>query len=283
MREYRCCDSSLDKSKSDTYHLSLLASTRGLTYAVLDPFKSLYLAFGHSSFRDGIEIRDLPKTLEDKLREDELLTLKYDSVYCMMGTKKSTLIPSGLYNKDMIRSYFEFNHDLGDLDELHANYLKHLDAYLVFSVYHEVSNAIIRHFPNAGIFNQSTAFIENALLQQETGSEQVSACFQHDFFDIIFLRGKELVLHNTFPCRNPSDPVYFMLYVYDKLKLDPEVVTLNMCGEIESGMASAELIGNFIRNIGFSKASPHYEYSQGFRKMHEHAYSNLCNLYHCVS
>jgi hypothetical protein len=282
MHEYSFCDSSLEKNKSDSYHLSILASRDGFSFTILDPYRSMYLAYCHVPFTMPADNRDLPDLFERQLKNEELMGLEYDTVYCIICSNKSTLLPAGLFQKEKIRSYFEFNHNLGDLDELHANYLKHLDAYLVFSVYHEIANVFVRYFPKAEIFNQATPFIEDALLRKDVNNELVSAAFHSGYFDIIYIRGKQLILHNNVTYRNPSDLIYFILYVYDKLGLDTSKVPLELSGNIDPGDEAPEMIRKFIRNISYGKASKQYGYAQGFKKMHEHTYLNLCNLYHCV-
>ena len=282
MHEYSFCDSSLEKNKSDSYHLSILASRDGFSFAILDPYRSRYLAYSHVPFTMLPDDRDLPDLFEQKLKDEELMGLDYDTVYCIICSNKSTLLPAGLFQKEKIRSYFEFNHDLGDLDELHANYLKHLDAYLVFSVYHEIANVFARYFPKTKIFNQATPFIEDALLRKDVSTGLVSASFQSGYFDIIYTRGKELILHNNFTYRSPSDLIYFIIYVYDKLGLDTSSVELELSGNIDPKDTASEMIRKFIRNTGFGKASKQYGYAPGFQKMHEHSYLNLCNIYHCA-
>jgi len=282
MHEYNFCDSSLEQNKSDSYHLSILASQDGFSFTVLDPYKSKYLAYSHFPFSMLPDIQDLPDLFEKRIQAEELLVLEYNTVYCMISSNKSTLLPAGLFHKEKIRSYFEFNHDLGDLDELHTNYLKHLDAYLIFSVYHEIANVFLRYFPKTKIFNQATSFIEDSLLSRDDKTELVSASFQSGFFDIIFTRGKELILHNNFSYRNPNDLIYFIVYVYDKLKLDTSAIELQLSGSIDPQDTASEMIRKFIRNVSFGKASKQYNYVPGFKKMHEHTYLNICNLYHCV-
>ena len=282
MHEYNFCDSRLEQNKSDSYHLSIQASPDGFSFTVLDPYTFRYLAYSHFPFAMFHDIRDLPDLFEKRIQEEGLLGLEYSTVYCIISSSKSTLLPAGLFNKEKIRSYFEFNHDLGELDELHTNYLKHLDAYLIFSVYHEIANVFVRQFPKIKICNQATSFIEDSLLRQDDKTDLVSASFQSGFFDIIFTRGKKLILHNIFSYRNPNDLIYFIVYIYDKLKLDTSQVELQLIGNIDPQDTASDMIRKFIRNVSFGKASKQYNYAPGFKKMHEHTYLNLCNLYHCV-
>ena len=280
MHDFQFVDSSLDTNKSNTYHLSIQAGLDGFSFLIFDPYTSQYLALSHIPFTTLGDTRDLPDILEKTIKDLDLLQIDYDSTSCIICGNKSTLLPAGLFSKENIRSYFEFNHQLDDLDELHYNYLRHLDAYLLFSVYHEISNVLIRKFPNLKIYNQASPFIESALLQM-TGEEQIALNFQSDFFDIIYVRGQKLILHNNFSYRNPKDVIYFILYVYDKLKLDTATVPIVISGNVQAVSAETETISQFFRKVSFGMANKQNHYSFRFNKIPEHLLVNLFNLYHC--
>jgi hypothetical protein len=280
MHEFRFCDSSLEKQKSDSYHLSIQAGPDGFSFSVLDPYKSLYLALSHHPFENKPDQQYLPGLIGEQLKEHELLSLDYKTVSCIITGSKSTLVPGGLFVKDRIRSFFEFNHEMEDLDELHINYLKYIDAYLIFPVYQEISSVLFRRFPRMKLFNQAAPLIESTLIQKEN-EQQLSLNFQGDFFDIIYVRGKELVLYNNFRYRHPRDVIYFILFIYDKLKLDPAVVPVSLSGDIDIQSDEAEIIRQFIKHVSFARTDKQFTYLFGFNKIAQHNLLNLLNLYHC--
>lgn len=280
MHEFQYCDSSLDINKSDSYHLSIQAGVHGFSFSILDRYRNNYLALSHFPFENKPDFQYLPELIEEKLKGNDLLALNYDTVSCIITGNKSTLLPKSLFNKDHIRAYFEFNHEVEDLDELHINYLKYIDAYLIFSVYHEITSVLFRHYPKIKIFNQATPFIESTLVRK-SNEQQVSVSFQPDFFDIIYVRGRELILYNNFRYRHPQDVIYFILFVYDKLKLDPATVPVCLSGDIALQSVEAEIIRQFIRNVSFVRADKQFAYLFGFNKFPEHTFLNLLNLYHC--
>jgi hypothetical protein len=281
MHEFQYCDSSLEKNKSDSYHLSIQAGLDGFSFSVLDPYLNKFLALSHFPFTSKTDLQYLPGIIKDRLNSQELLILEYNSISCILTGNKSTLLPGSLFNKEHIRSYFEFNHEMEDLDELHVNYLKYIDAYLIFSVYQELSNVLFRHFPKLKIFNQATPFIESTLVQK-TNEQQLSVNFQSDFFDIIYLRGKQLILYNNFRYRDPRDVIYFILFTCDKLKLDPTVVPVCLSGDIAYQSIEAERIRQFFKNVSFARTDKQFSYPSGFNKLPEHTFLNLLNLYHCA-
>jgi len=280
MYEFNLFDDSLEKNKSDSYHLSIQAGTDGFSFSVLDPYRNRYLALSHLPFKTRPDLLLLPEIIQSTLTSRELLTLDYDSISCILTGYKSTLLPASLFNKDHIRTYFEFNHEMEDLDELHINYLKYIDAYLIFSVYQEISNLLFKHFPKIKIFNQAAPFIESTLLQKEN-EQQISVCFHTDFFDIIYLRGRQLILYNNFKYRNPKDVIYFILFTCDKLKLDPGVIHVCLSGDVDVQSVETEIIRQFFKNVSFARMDKQFNYPPGFSKIPEHTFLNLLNLYHC--
>jgi hypothetical protein len=280
MHEFQYCDSSLEKNKSDSYHLSIQAGLDGFSFTVVDPYRNQYLALSHFPIEARPDLQKLTGIIKDTLSARELLNLGYNSVSCIVTGSRSTLLPGILFNKNHIRSYFEFNHEMEELDELHFNYLKHIDAYLIFPVYQEISNLLFRHFPKLKLFNQAAPFIESTLVRKEH-EQQVSVYFQSDFFDIIYLRGRQLILHNNFRYRDPKDIIYFILFTCDKLKLDPATVPVCLSGDVSIQSVETEIISQFFRNVSFARTDKQFIYPAAFNKLPEHAFLNLLNLYHC--
>ena len=281
MHDIRFLDEALDTQKTITYHLSIQAGLDGFSFVILDPTINKFIALKHYGFAENIAEHKYPAILHDLLIKDEFLNKEYNTVHCLWLSSRTTLLPGILYEREKLKQYFEFNQVLNDLDELHANHLKSLDAYLIFPIHHEIANAFIKQYPTLKFYNQATPFIEYALNQDLNETDCAYLNIQKNFFDIIIIRNHSLILHNSFNFRYEQDMMYFIMNVYDKVMLDPAIFPIYLSGLVEKNSNLVSLIRKFIKTVKFSKPDNHYRYSHTFDRIPEHRFINLFNLYHC--
>jgi hypothetical protein len=282
MHDIRFIDEALDIHKTNSYHLSIQAGLDGFSYVILDPVRYKYIALKHFSFAEEIPEDKYPDHLRELILKDEFLSKEYESIYCIWENPRTTLLPSPLFEKENLKQYFVFNQVLGDLDELHANHLKSPDAYLIFPIHHEIANVFVRHYPRLKFYNQATPFIEFSQKLQDDGSDSAHLNVHKNFFDIVIIRDRNLILHNTFKFRNEQDLIYFIMNVYDKVTLDPGTCPAYLSGMVEKKSAMTGIIKKFIRNVNFPKPDGSFQYSHTFDRIPEHFFTSLYNLYHCV-
>ena len=281
MHDFRLIDEAFDINKTSGCHLSIQAGLDGLSFTIFDPSKSKYIALKHWAFGEEIPEYKYPDTLNKLLNEDEFLQKEFMSIFCIWNNSRTTLLPSVLFEKGEIRQYFEFNQVLNDLDELHAELIKSLDAYLIFPIHHEISNVFIKQYPALKFFNQAIPFIEYTMHHHDAATDTVHLNMYDNFFDIIVMRNKSLILHNTFNYRYIQDLAYFVMNVYDKVSLDPGKVPVFISGRVEKNSDKINHLRKFIKTIRFSIQDNRFNYSYTFDRIPEHYFVTLFNLYLC--
>jgi hypothetical protein len=262
MHDIRFIDEALDIHKTNSYHLSIQAGLESFSYVLLDPVRYKYIALKHFSFTEEIPVDKYPDHLRELILKDEFLSKEYESIYCIWENPRTTLLPSPLFEKE--------------------NHLKSPDAYLIFPIHHEIANVFIRHYPRLKFFNQATPFIEFSQKLRDNGSESAHVNIHRNFFDIVIIRNRNLILHNTFKFRNEQDLIYFIMNVYDKISLDPGTCPVYLSGMVEKKSAMTGIIKKFIRNVNFPTPDSSFQYSHTFDRIPEHFFTSLYNLYHCV-
>ena len=278
-------DETFDLNQTKNYHISIQAGLNGYSFSVLDTIRNKYILLKHIAFSSEEMTSSL---FEEKIIEvqdnDEFLARDYKSVFFSYQSPKYTLIPAPLFNKDNLKTFFEFNHILDDLDQIHYNELKSIDAYNLFVIPSELSNIVHKSFRNVKFFHQVTPLIENGLINHGRRSSEkvVITNLYGNFIDILVVRRDNLLLCNTFPWKNENDLVYFILYVYEQLKLKGEESPLFISGEMKKNSSTNELLKSYIKNIGFEKRNDHFIYSYTFDEIDSHWFTNLFNLRLCV-
>ncbi|MBL7110675.1 MAG: DUF3822 family protein [Bacteroidales bacterium] len=283
MDNIRLIDKSLNPLDTPFYHLSIQANLNGLSFSILDSKSLKYLALKQISFGSDMPEYKYSDHLIKTIGEDDLLQGDYKDVFCIWENSRTTLLPSALYNKNSLKTYFEFNQVLNDLDELHTNYLKQLDAYLIYPIHHEIANTFIKFYPRIKFFNQATPFIEYCLKGHNEPGKKVYANFQENFFDVVVFEGSSLLLHNSFMYRNEKDIIYFVLHVYDKLRLDTKETGIVLSGQVNKDSGTMETVKKYIKSVQLASPDDQFQYSLNFDKIQDHQFINLFNLYSCGS
>ena len=281
MHDLSLLDETLDINITKSYHISIQVSLNGFSFCLLDTVRNKYIALKHYSFdRAG---NNFENNISKVLSEDEFFKQEYKSSKLIFTSKKGTLIPVPLFNKDNLNDYFTFNHTLGEKEEIHYNKLKSTDAYVVFATPEYLSDLFRKSLPSLKIYHQSAPFIENIFWtgRNKKDRDTVYLNISRDMFDIAVVNGKKLNLYNCFSIQNENDLIYFVLYIFEQLKLDPEKTETVLAGEISKTMKHYEILKKYIRHISFEKTNNQYTYSYTFNEVPAHTFVNLLNLYTC--
>ncbi len=281
MYEFAFLDETLDINTTQSYHLSIQVSLNGFSFSILDTVRNKFVALKNYPFDKQ---KGVPEDqLKDIFKKDEFLSREYKSSSYIFITDKSTLVPSPLFNKEKIKEYLMFNHPLGEHDKIFYNQIKNAGTYTVYSIPVTICEILDKQFPGIRSYHQSVPFIEQILLKNQPAGFEYSA-FIHvtpGIFDIAVSQSKKLILYNQFRYRNENDFIYFVLNIFEQLKLNPEKTLLLLSGEITKTSKYYESVKKYIKSIKFEKRDSQFTYSYTINQIPEHTFIPLLNLYNC--
>ena len=277
-------DETFDINQTKSYHISIQAGLNGYSFSVFDPLNNKYILLKHFAFKPTLTDAKLEEKITEINGNDEFLTREYRSALFSYQSPRYTLIPAPLFNKDNLKTYFEFNHFLDESDEIHYNGLKNIDAYNLFVIPEPLSVALQKAFSGVRFFSQATPLVEHGLVfygGKRTRKVVMTNIYGHNT-DVVVVEGDHLLLCNTFPWKNEQDLVWFIMYVYEQLKLSGSEIPLVISGELRKTSPVFDMLRSYIRNIRFEKHNDHFKYSYTFNKIDHHWFTNLFNLRLCV-
>ena len=183
-----------------------------------------------------------------------------------------------------LKDYFAFNQDILESEEILFSKIQRADAWSLYPVPSMVVRFFREQFPALHIFHQSVPFINSLLQIQRNGSSgnQIFVHLYGNLFDIVVIHGKSLKLYNSFSYKHVNDLLYFVLYIFDQLKLPPKGTPVTLSGKITRQSSFYENLKRYVKKPVFQKLDTAFTYSYTFGKLPEHAYVNLLNLYPCV-
>jgi len=282
MHDLSLLDETLDINITKSYSLSIQIDLNGFSFCLLDTIRNKYVALRHYSYDHLAE--NPGKNIRAVFEQDEFLKQEFKGSKMIYTTRQSTLVPEPLFNKENVKDYFSFNHSPnGNQYGIFFNHLKHAGAYVVFAVPEHVTSVVQEYLPSVKIFHQSVPLIENIFMNRRNRKDQGIAYLNvsEKLFDIVVIDDKKLNLHNCFSFHDENDLLYFTLYVFEQLKLDPGDTEIILSGRITKTMKQYEVLKKYIRNIRFHPLNTQFTYSYTFNEIPSHTYLNLLNLYPC--
>lgn len=258
----------LESHSEKECHLSIQIGLNGFSFCIRNSSEIL-----------GIECYNSPLSqLESTIEASEWITKDYASINTTINTKKSTLIPAALYQVKDKKKYLEFNHRRTENLEVIADEIRHIDSYAVYGISKAEQDIISTFFPKSTIKHFSTAHISNLMRFNKNETEKkMFVNISHKQMDITIIDQNNLVYFNIFNHKSNQDCVYYILYVCEQLKLNPEHLKLMFMGNVNKDSKIFRLAYTYIRSINFSerfvKLSPaidNIEKHQHYTLLHQH-------------
>jgi len=120
--------------------------------------------------------------------------------------------------------------------------------------YVQFNNFFLDQFGGFTFKNIHTALLEHVFqIHQPEQQPTIYSCISDNHFEIIVLQENKLLFFNSFEYQTPQDFIYYVLFVYEQLKLDTNNDTLHVFGMIDNQSDLYALAYTYIKNITFVK------------------------------
>ena len=275
-------DKSFDPEQSNLFHLSIQICLDGFSFAVLDIPKGKYTVLKSTKF-----FLKRPRLLNMHVREvvsqDELLGLKYKSVEIIYATEKFTLVPQAFFHHGYSEKYFGFNQEAEKGYIIDKTLFAKAEAWCIFTIPENLKDYLTHTFPKATLRHNLFSLIERSLKENKNfpDRKQVHLNFFKSNFELIVISGTKLLLGNQFNYSGENDVLYYVLYIFDQLKLSPDTTELVLHGQLPPADSLYQSLRKYIRKSVFAVPSSLYNYSYTFDQQPGHYFTTLLDLYKC--
>lgn len=273
-------DEAFDAKKTAAYQLLLQVGTSDILVGILDKQKNKYIAlekYAVSNVHNFDGVADLMDTL---IKESKIINHKFQSVSCSIVNNLSTLVPNALFEDDRKRMYLKFNASLEGDEFVMVDDIKSLDAKNVFAIPLSIKAKLDTLFNNISYHHVSSTLIDTLVAnhKNQTG-KKMYVHVQSTHFETVLIDGKNLTFYNTFNYQSPEDFIYYLLFVYEQLQLNPEKIDTIFIGEIEKSSSIYTFANKYIRTIKFGERADSSDFSYQLQTLPKHAYFTLFNSY----
>jgi len=284
-------DKEFNKEKTSKYILSIECSLNGFSFSVFDQEQNKFLGLEVYYFQNTKLVpQDKSKKNENDFHllyenfdgifdKSECLKQTFKSTNIVFRTQKSTLIPEKYFDENQKKTFLDFNDNICKNEDVFFDKLNKTQTYNVYALPKNVHEKLINTFPQANIFHNSSVLIESLIEHKKDKTVFVNV--GDLFFDIIITENKNLIFQNSFSYKTKEDFIYYVLFVFQQLKINPETANFILLGEIEKDSSIYKILYKYIRNITFGERNKNFFYSDVFNEIPSHFYHNLLNVNFC--
>jgi hypothetical protein len=252
--------------------ISIQVSLGGFSFSIRSAKNKQCLVFRHYIFKNIMLVDELIRKVEQIVTTDSYLSNNYSSATVYYFSQQVTLIPEEFFDPLNLKTYFEFNLNLGELDELHYSHLEEIKAYNVFSIPNYLANILYPISPNIIFEHQSTQLIRLGNSYLTPKKPVILIGINKCFFDLVVFDDNKLTLSNSFQYSNTMDFIYFYLYALKQLKTNTANSTIFVLGsnlnkrkfidELENQIGPVEIprfkLPGICRNLTLAEAAQFY-------------------------
>jgi len=196
-----------------------------------------------------------------------------------------SLIPTTLFDKQYAKDYLKINSGKQvEEEDIFYYSQKSTDAISIFSANKKIINWISAHYPGKAItvIHHTTPLIEGILYDSKGESEKrVFAHVEQKVVTIVVRSAKGLEFCNSFYFSSSEDFIYFVLFVYHQLNLNPEKNVLQLFGEITTDSDIYKKLLTYIRNVSFGDKPTSMQFGYQFDELFDHRFFDLYSMHFC--
>jgi hypothetical protein len=275
-------DKSFLSTDTHSYRLSIKLSYDGFSFLILNPNTKRVIAwneFEFSGVRDG---RHLGYILDKLLDDNPILTQQFQKTDIIFVPLHHTLVPKVLFENTQLDTIVSLNFEVQKGEKLLSNEVRN-ESYSIFPMDKNLIDFFSVNFAHAPILSHHKILIDCL------SHESVQSKYNKNIFlrigkreiDILVFEQNDLLFHNSFGIQSANDIAYFVLYVYDQLKLEVTRTPLTLLGKIRKGDEQYRLLSDYIKTLKIIKRNSIYDYAYLFDSVGEGEHYEILNISIC--
>jgi len=268
-------DACFSTAPASGYQLVVGLNSNSIQLLVFDPEKNRFIAFSQKDIQFAGGYQHYFEQVKSHLSENQLAGHDYKDVLVLWESQRSTLIPNALFEPAESETFFHFNLGTGTDEKICSDKLKTAEVYNVFAIPEGLEENL--NFKLFRIRHHASAFIESMMVFSKHNMlpKQVFINVHATFFDMLVTENGGLLFYNSFAYKTAEDFIYFVLFVYEQLKLSPESNGIILSGGILKNSALFEILYKYVRNIDFALPNEQYTNSYILKDNPVHTIQNL--------
>ncbi len=270
-------DKDLNIIQNTNLSLSILITQDGLSYSLYNVEDNKFVALVSKNFTDKenylIEI--------ENFLTDERIDSNYHDVRIDIADNEVTIVPNAMFNESQIEDLYKLNFLPNNEKKVLYSNLPKSSNVVLYSVKKDLKKYLDSYFSDYKISPQAFSFVESNYTRNKKSEEAVIPklfiqVFEN-FFEVLVLKDTEVFFYNTFKYKSSNDLLYYIVNVFEQLKLSQEETTISVSGFIDTDDIAILNLRKFIKIVYFESQNIEYKYYYKFQETLPHYFVNFLN------
>ncbi|MFB9862701.1 DUF3822 family protein [Rufibacter immobilis] len=282
----RVVDDAFDFSQCASAHLYISFGAHRIRIGILDVPHNKFVALEDYEAERPCTVEQAIAALEQLSHTNPLLQeKKWQQVRIGIKNQQFTLIPETLFDQNAREEYLRLN-AVVEQDQETVYHYEHprLELVNVFTAPASLQAWTQRHFPQTRVefVHQTSALMEGFLhMAERSNRPQLYVYVDKNYVTLVVLQGLKLEFCNSFYFTTAEDFIYYVLFVLQEKKMNPDQDKVLVWGELLLDSELHEVLRRYIRFVQFGKKPTGVGFSYRFETLFNHRNFDLYSLHFC--
>lgn len=279
----RIAGQGFERNASGICDIYLHVGSNSISCAAASPASRRFLGFEHWDFDYEIDASSFNAILDESILLSP--SHQYRKAICSLAGRETMFIPASLFDASSIKEQLALGFGASVLKkQISSEEIPMMQISNSFT-YDAELHAAIAHRLRQVEFHHSSAIRLRYLAAIGGPGKDVLVLVDVDgiFMHITAVRTSSLLFHNTFEFRTPEELTYYMLLVFEQLKLNPEVVDVFFTGTTSKEDPAFTTASRYVNHCRLAGLPTIYTYESEFSFLDSNRFFNLFCGPVCVS
>ena len=235
--------------------LSIQFSLDGFSFCISNADDTIYHFSSYSFDRESTTPESLLDHIEQIFKSDQDLQDDFESVLVIHENQLNSFVPNVYFNEEQLKSYLNFNIKTVATDFVTYDGFDSFDFKNVYIPYVNINNFLFQNFGEFEYKHHASVLVEKLLEKSPNESVGFYVNVGSNAFDIVVVEDQKLVFFNSFEYQTKEDFIYYILFTFEQLKLNPDVLSVHFSGAIDQESDLYQMAYKYIRNTDFIEVS----------------------------
>jgi hypothetical protein len=282
-------DPQFETTQGFNYRLSILLCQNGFSFLVshattlkvlrLASYKLIYTGIRHD------EMGGWPLNGDDyfeKLKQVDLCQLSYQRVHIAVASQKITVAPHNFFDRDNVLNLASAAYTVASGEEILTESIINEGPSAAILIPRYIQEFCDRIFPGSFLRCAAAVFVKGILHKQsQIFTRQVFINVHSGFFEITVVQGQRLLYLNAFRYSEPSDVLYYVIFVLEQLGFIPSEEKITLMGDITYSSVIYTQLEMYCESLRFVEKPEALYFGEKFTGIAMHHHFILLNIPIC--
>ncbi len=235
--------------------LSIQFSLDGFSFCISNADNTAYHFSSYSFDRETTTPESLLDHIEGIFKSDQDLQDDFESVLVIHENHLNSFVPNVYFSEDNLKNYLNYNIKTIATDYVTFDAFDHFDFKNVYIPYVNINNFLFQNFGEFEFKHHASVLVEKLMNRSQKESVSFYVNVGSTTFDIVVIEDQKLLFFNSFEYQTKEDFIYYILFTFEQLKLNPDALNVSFSGAIDKDSELYEIAYKYIRNIDFMETT----------------------------